>query len=346
MEDLHTRLTNLLLGLQFTEISFNEWTQNYLQNGNKIWTFFSEYLSAAQLLDIVVPLFGAFQHQLLVRLVCSLSIVNAVNSLVKWSVPATRPYWWIREHESMVPNKTQLKVYPLTCETSSGFPSSHCMSFATFTYIIVIFAVVRLRKHCNLNKELADFISQILFTLSASGMTISRLYFSTQFLHQCIAGSIFSIMLLELFAYYAPLLTTVSRSYATSVVVLFAMSPFLIYYGMLRMNMDPHWSVRMAFNWCPDPSYLRHEASPIFVLGRDFGFLFGVALSAPINKRYNDEGKLWKRIPVMLIVELLNYYIRLNTPKDNGRFIFVAYEFLRNMFHSFTLLSILPVLTK
>uniref|UniRef100_A0A1A9ZHS1 Uncharacterized protein n=1 Tax=Glossina pallidipes TaxID=7398 RepID=A0A1A9ZHS1_GLOPL len=70
----------------------------------------------------------------------------------------------------------------------------------------------------------------------------------------------------------------------------------------------------------------------------------GVALSAPLFKRYECSDSRIKRLPLILSVEIVNYWARLETPKSRGRFIFVAYECLRNLLHSFTLLTVLPKL--
>lgn len=44
----------------------------------------SEYLTPAKLLDIYVPVIGAFSQQLMVLLVSTLGVMNVLSSLIKW----------------------------------------------------------------------------------------------------------------------------------------------------------------------------------------------------------------------------------------------------------------------
>ncbi|XP_067625645.1 glucose-6-phosphatase 2 isoform X2 [Eurosta solidaginis] len=296
--------------------------------------FLSEYFTPAKLMDIYVPLLGAFNHHLLVRLVGALGIINVCSSLIKWSVPAYRPYWWIREH-----NETDLlEQYQGTCETTAAFPSSHCLSLTVFTYLLVFF----LLRHFNLfGRHLKD-VGNTVVILASTCMVLSRIYLAAQFSHQCILSCIAAIVALRIFDKYSETLYTLTWFKSVSVVFGMSIFPVIIYFGMLQLDLDPHWSVRMAFKWCSDPAQLRHEDSSIFVLGRDFGYIMGVVLSTPIYKCYKTKSNPAKRLPAVLVLEVLNYYVRLVTPKNYGRVAFVAYEYVRNIIHSFTLLTILP----
>lgn len=126
-----------------------------------------------------------------------------------------------------------------------------------------------------------------------------------------------------------------------------------------------------AFKWCSEVTLMRHEAGPIYVLFRDYGYLLGVALSCPLLERYvkptmntyivvilhtyyfvyifsykNNNGSVYKRLPAILVLIVLNYTALQNTPKHLGRWIFLIYELGRNCIHSYTLLSIFPKIFK
>ena len=60
---------------------------------------------------------------------------------------------------------------------------------------------------------------------------------------------------------------------------------------------------------------------------------------------YTNTGSNYRRrLPVLVIIEIFNYLTYTYTPKQQGRLIFVAYEFVRNCGHSFALLTVLAKL--
>ncbi|XP_017460783.1 PREDICTED: glucose-6-phosphatase 2-like [Rhagoletis zephyria] len=338
---LGNSLKNPLAELYHVELLTVQWLQNVLTPVEPALLLLSEHFKPAKLMDVYVPLVGAFNHQLLVRLVGALGVINVISSLVKWSMPANRPYWWIREYnESSV-----LQQYHGTCETTAAFPSSHCLSFTTFFYLVVLFLLPPCWRRLKLSTRHLSAICRALVILSATCMSLSRIYLAAQFPHQCFASCFGAIAALHAFDRYSDNLYTLSRFRAVLIVFCGSIFPVVIYLGMLRLDLDPHWSVRMAFKWCMDPAQMRHEESSIFVLGRDFGYLMGVVLSAPLYKRYENKTVIVKRLPILFVLEMLNHYARLETPKSYGRVAFVGYEFLRNAMHSFTLLTILPKTT-
>lgn len=119
-----------------------------------------------------------------------------------------------------------------------------------------------------------------------------------------------------------------------------------MYFAKLYAGFDPHWSVRMAFKWCLDPEYLRHETSPIFVMCRNLGFMMGIALASPFKNRQQQRLEPRKSIPAAVGIVAIGFFLRSRTPKNYGRFVFVAYEFIRSALHSFALLKVLPFLCK
>ncbi|XP_053959329.1 glucose-6-phosphatase catalytic subunit 1 [Anastrepha ludens] len=327
-----------LATLYHVEILTVQWAQNVLTPVEPALLLLSEHLKPAKLIDIYVPFVGAFSHQLLVRLVGALGVINVLSSLIKWSFPASRPYWWIREYNETIP----LQQYRGTCETTAAFPSSHCLSFTIFIYLLILYFLPACWNHLKWPMRHLSAICRAGVILAATCMAFSRIYLGAQFPHQCLVSCFAAIAALHTFDEYPDWFYTLNRFKAVLIVFCLSLLPVIIYFGMLRLDLDPHWSVRMAFKWCVDPAQMRHEESSIFVLGRDLGYLMGVVLSAPLYKSYGKKTVIGKRLPLLLIFEVLNYYARLETPKSHGRVAFVTYEFLRNAMHSFTLLTILP----
>nr|XP_036232454.1 glucose-6-phosphatase [Bactrocera oleae] len=335
---LESLLVNPLAALYHEELFIIQWVQNFFAPVGPILLLLSEHLTPAKLLDIYVPVIGVFSQQLMVLLVSVLGVLNTLSSLVKWSAPANRPYWWLREYNAT----TTLQQHHGTCETTAAFPSSHLVSFSTTVYLMALILLPACWQRFKLPNRYMSACCMLAVILAGTGMSISRIYLAAQFPHQCLLSCFFTIFTIHTFRKYAKSLYTLCRFKAILILGCLSISPVLIYFGMLRIDMDPHWSVRMAFKWCMDPTQMRHEDSAIFVLARDFGHLTGVVLSLPIYKSLANKTVITKRLPLLLVLEMLNYYARLETPKTYGRVAFVAYEFVRNAMHSFTLLKVVP----
>ncbi|KAL9876213.1 glucose-6-Phosphatase isoform 1-T1 [Glossina fuscipes fuscipes] len=333
----------LLTFVQEHEICLHNMLQKYFRRAELLFLTLNKWMEPSRVLDILVPLVGAFNHQLFVRLVCSLSIINTSVSLIKWCCPEYRPYWWLKEFKA-VHHFDDLQQYPSTCETSAGFPSAHSTVFTVFVHLFLGPSMSYISHQFKMDQRCLKLISSFLWIVFSSLMWLSRMYLLAEFLHQCILGSLIAFLFLHFFNRHSSFFYALNRRWLVTGVLCCSSIPVTAYFSMLSMHVDPHWSVRMAFKWCQEPSNLCHETSPVFSLGRDFGYLMGVALSAPLFKRHECSNSRIKRLPLMISVEIINYWARLETPKTRGRFIFVAYECLRNLLHSFTLLTILPKL--
>ncbi|XP_005191248.1 glucose-6-phosphatase 2 [Musca domestica] len=329
------------------EITLNRNVQKQMRFTEQWLRDINTYLDPQMVMDAWLPLFGAFSHKLLVRLAVSASILNVVTSLFKWICPEYRPIWWLREFES----KYKFRGFNLdanTCDTSAGFPSSHAVTFTTFAFILFHWLLVKLGKCCNMSNFEKYILIYGFVSLPLGLLWTGRLYFLTEFLHQCIGGSLFALLGVHFFNRYSALLLKLHKWSTVVWVMVLGMLPAAVYFAMIYLvDMDPHWSVRMAFKWCSEVTLMRHEAGPIYVLFRDFGYLLGVALSCPLLHNYkNNNGSLYKRLPATAIVMFLNFTALRNTPKHMGRWIFLVYELVRNCIHSYTLLTIFPKISK
>ncbi|XP_073821922.1 glucose-6-Phosphatase [Musca autumnalis] len=325
------------------EININRNIQKQMRFTEQWLRDINTYLDPQMVMDAWIPLLGAFSHKLLVRLAVSASILNVFTSLFKWIFPEYRPIWWLREFES----KYKYRGFNLeanTCDTSAGFPSSHAITFTAFAFIFFHWLLVKLNKRCDMS-NFEKYIWVLGFVSLPLGILwTARLYFLTEFLHQCIAGSLLALFGVHLFNHYSSHLLKLKKWSTVLLVLLLGVVPVGVYFAMIYLvDMDPHWSVRMAFKWCSEVTLMRHEAGPIYVLFRDFGYLLGVALSCPLLQNYkNNRGSHYKRQPATAILMFLNITALQNTPKHMGRWIFLVYEFIRNCIHSYTLLTILP----
>ncbi|KAH8283512.1 hypothetical protein KR018_004635 [Drosophila ironensis] len=344
MESLVLAVVDTYGSLLDRELAINEWAQERLSWGEPLWRFMSTYLEPSYLFNLFIPLCGIYSQELLVHLFSAVTLVSTLNSFEKWIYPDMRPLWWLREQfsKNVVPAKSQvaLESHDLSCETSGGLPCAHSMSLTVFVLILVSFLFVHIWQRC------VHWRSSIwrcfLYPLTVGivvCMWLSRLYFATEFLHQCVLGSYFGIRALS--AFESNLKYVYSRGRRSSVILVGILGGLAVavYFIKQQLEIDPHWSVRQAFKWCPEATYMRHEASPIFVLTRDLGNLMGMALASPLSKHGAKESSFWRRCSVLGALELVNYGLRQATPKQNGRFAFLAYEFARNTFHSVTLLK-------
>ncbi|XP_055837465.1 glucose-6-phosphatase catalytic subunit 1 [Episyrphus balteatus] len=295
---------------------------------------FVEFLNPESLIHNVIPIIGSTDMQLMGQMTFALGLLNVISSVTKWVFPQYRPFWWIREN-----NLRSIKINQssISCDTAAGFPSAHSMSFTGFVFVFLLYLNLSPR-----NRWLA-------VTLLSIPTWIACVYFGSHFLHQCICGSIVAVFVIELIRRkQRDVIFMQSWRKKTAIAAVTAVGIFVIgmYFAMLYAGLDPHWSVRMAFKWCPDPQYLRHETSPVFVMCRDIGFMMGIALSSPFGNRLKQRLEPKKSIPAVVAIIAIGFYLRSQTPKNYGRFVFVGYEFVRSAMHSFALLTILPKLCK
>lgn len=195
-----------------------------------------------------------------------------------------RPLWWLRElyaSEHAHRPRVALQTYDLSCETSGGMPCSHSMSLTVF--LIVVWS--KLAEKFRFGRRMHLFLHGI-FACCTFCMWLSRLYLATEFLHQCLLGTFQAISIGRHLKPLSDYLYSRALRPMLSFVFLLISLAVAIYFFKLRFGFDPHYSVRQAFKWCPEPTYMRHESSPIFLLTRDLGIIVGVALSTRFLQLY------------------------------------------------------------
>ncbi|XP_075151403.1 glucose-6-Phosphatase [Haematobia irritans] len=328
------------------EIDFNRNVQKQMRFAEPLLRDVNNYMDPQMILDAWLPLVGALSHKLLIHLVVSVGLLNVSTSLIKWISPEYRPIWWLKEYGNVHKIK-QFNIEVNACDTSAGFPSSHSVTLTAFAFITFHWLLLKLGKYCHLTKVEMYCLTHALVSLPLIAVWCGRLYVLGEFLHQCIGGSICAIAGIHFLQRYTSTLLKLPKLLSALSVVTAGFLPLGTYFVMLHMGVDPHWSVRMAFKWCSEVTSMRHEAGPIYVLFRDFGYLLGVSLSCPMLQNYkNNNGNIYKRLPAVIILIFLNFTALQNTPKHLGRWVFLLYELCRNCIHSYTLLSIFPKICK
>lgn len=109
-----------------------------------------------------------------------------------------RPYWWVHETKAYT-SLTRPVLYQneRTCETSPGSPSGHMMMAASFMYVMLI-SVEKLivLKLIRFHRELR-YLARAVFAVTLIVAGISRMYFATHFLHQCVFGATMGVCVSE-----------------------------------------------------------------------------------------------------------------------------------------------------
>lgn len=117
----------------------------------------------------------------------------------------SRPFYWIHE-TNVYTSLTRPTLYQneRTCETSPGFPSGHMMIAASFLFVMLIAVeklIVQKTIQTPKRRKPLRYLARLVFTLILITTAISRMYFATHFLHQCIFGALLGISISELLSF-------------------------------------------------------------------------------------------------------------------------------------------------
>ena len=289
----------------------------------------------------------AFNHKYGRKVVWALVLSEWLNQVLKLILRGHRPYWWVKiaANESIdTSNLPEIKQFHLTCETGPGSPSGHAMITAAVWYIIFhSFLEFYNRK----NLPLPWLVSLLCWTTHFSsivGVSLSRLYISAHFPHQCVLGAFLGIVVafimtktdLNRFKVFSYVVITIFMF--TSVLTCFA--------GMNFLGIDPNWSVELAKAHCIKSEYVHLDTTPLFSLNRYTAYFlgFGLGFVSPLLRatRILAEFTFAARIATAIISLLISLtLVQITIPKDD-LMLFYFFTFILYTAHSFIFTAVVP----
>lgn len=216
----------------------------------------------------------------------------------------------------------------LTCEASPGSPSDH-LTFATA--VLFVFSNWLLKRFsAKYRWSLGCLVWQFTFTLPLVVIIMSKLMAGSNFLHQLVIGFLLGIFIGKSVA------TTDATSFVYNLtkwrrnrlILGMLLFDFAGYWIQRAMDIDPQWSVKLAFKWCDRVEYLKPEQIPTYSLVQCFGVFVALTVSSPI--RFPETGT-WinyrKRLglPVLAIVLFVGNLMITNVPREHGVWMFYLF---------------------
>lgn len=181
------------------------------------------------------------------------------------------------------------------------------------------------------------------YICSIVGVSLSRLYISAHFPHQCVLGALLGILV-------AIIMTKIDlnrfkvSSYVIITVCLFA-SVLACFAGMSFIGIDPHWSVHLAKEHCVKLEYVHLDTTPLFSLQRYTAYFlgFGLGLASPLLRaaRVKEFSLPAKVIAVVLSLLISLALVQIIIPKEN-LMLFYALTFVLYVVHAFIFTAVVP----
>jgi hypothetical protein len=301
----------------------NEWVINAMQ----LFTWMG-YPQAYMFLIALV--YWAFDSRLGIRLALFLEIGAGVNSLLKLTFHAPRPFWVDSQIETLLP------------ANGFGMPSGHAQA-ATVWVLIGTFL-----------KNKYIWIIALFITLMIG---LSRAYLGVHYPSQILTGWLLGILILIFFLKFETMVIGCfqKRRLYWQLLLVFGISGIMILLGLLARSSLNNWtmpaiwiqnaSMYMPFNESELISY-----SMVSVLGYAGGFLGAASGAILINRRggFYSRGIWWKRMLRCLIgfisLGLLYYLFTLISPDENNTFLFGIWRYFGFFLILFSGIYLLPVL--
>ena len=171
-----------------------------------------------------------------------------------------RPYWWVTEQGYNI----SLVQTRLSCETGPGVPSGHSQAAGVIVFCLVdcslsSFSWCRARG-CRPGLWLLFLVSQLM-------MWTSRIYISAHFPHQCLLGFIVSLVVVRKF--YSRGSWIQCKTFPLILFSLFLIgSSLAVYVLLLRLGINPDWSISLAKRHCNNPDWIHIDTTPFYAMMR------------------------------------------------------------------------------
>lgn len=241
-----------------------------------------------------------------------------------------RPFWWIQENQ--FPSRFKLLQNDLTCEASPGSPSDHVTFIAAVLFVWSNWLLKRFSANqWTFGKAFFGCILwQFTFTIPMVVVIMSKLMAASNFLHQLILGFLLGIFI-------GKCVTTTEASSAcynfskwtrNRLILGMLLFDFAGYWVQRLMDIDPQWSVKMAFKWCDHVEYLKPEQIPTYSLVQCFGIFVALTVSSPISfPQVGRWVKYRKRlgVPVIALIVYVGRTMLENCPREHGVWMFYLF---------------------
>ena len=229
------------------------------------------------------------------------------------------------------------------------------MAVTAAVWFVMINAVLRhYRKHRLPTLGPLQVVLWVFYLSSIVGVSISRLYLSAHFPHQCILGAVLG-------AGVAGLISRVEvkqfrlKTYVSGTV--FMLAVVASSFALLRaFHVDPSWTIAKAVKWCIRKEFVHLDTTPFYSIMRYTGFFLGTGIGLtfapeplvvrpPHISRPNETMKvrginLLKALVSILAVQLLS---SIAIPTDNMSLFYVL-AFLVSVVQPILFVAVVPLL--
>ncbi|KAJ6628037.1 Glucose-6-phosphatase catalytic subunit 1, partial [Pseudolycoriella hygida] len=329
------RLYESMLNFEIYQIL---WCQNVLQPVEKLLSFFSVFTKMATVYSYVFPLLYLHSPEFYIRTLLTSICSNIVMILLKWIVSEGRPYWYVFSME----NRPILRQTEITCETSSGNPSGHVMFQAAFLYLILTELMNQLHRRKCFTKKTSKILGWFVYLCLINMVALSRMYFACHFFHQCLLGAILGHFIAR---YTVRNTAGMEKMYEFSklrmlaIGIIVAATAASVFFGQKLFGRDPLWSIKIAFNRCENPLYLKPDSTPVFAIIKDLGLFSGIILSAPLKARFTNHSH-WSVKCCVVVLTIIGYQSAISAiPHNRGVLTYYCCSYFIHLFSVFVLLN-------
>ncbi|CAK1548826.1 unnamed protein product [Leptosia nina] len=332
------------------------WCSDYAPFFEQVNNFYNPNNVLEVLFPVVSFLDSVFASQLL--LVTSFG--GWLNCVLKWIFLEDRPFWWVRETDYYAGStRPKLLQTSQTCETGPGNPSGHTATAAS----VLVLAIMWISHICNDRKWNSAYWKYAMYPLFVSqllSVMLARMYIATHFPHQCLLGALVGAFIAPAlcifvsdpyiwhYGWYAKETARRAVQYHMGCAVSAITVALITYHTLMFYDIDPHYTVKLAFRWCEQPDNIHVSTTPLFALVQCTGALLGWAsFVTPAVARFRHD--TYKRSFIISAFSTLSityglHYLEAAIPRHSVP-IFYGLNFVLNVAKPLLYLRVLPELS-
>lgn len=260
------------------------------------------------------------------------------NQSFKWFSPPIRlfaedrPFWWIQENQAPAHMRMKLLQNDLTCEASPGSPSDHVTFFCAVLFVWSNWILKRYSSNqwTIWKAFLGCILWQFTFTIPMIVVLMSKMMSASNFLHQLIIGFLLGIFIGKSVATTTPssFCYNLSKWCRNRLIMGMLLIDWAVYWIQKAMDIDPQWSVKLAFKWCDQVEYLKPEQIPTYALVQCFGIFVAMTISCPINLLPIGPWKKYRKrlgVPILAVILIVAHVMLNNVPREHGVWMFYLF---------------------